>query len=190
MHRIDTSTALKDKFGVGKNGFTRGNPQTGTPATDLDDDFFDMLQEELVGVVEAAGLALDKTKHDQLRMALPLFLGLKDAAKRAVGTGVNQIPDMSAYELVGNSSNGYLKLPNGFKYQWLETSGQVSAGTTGAGYWTYPFTLCLFAFALPVAVSANPVAGNIVAGAFSNSAVELHNWGQISAKARIIGFGR
>ncbi|WP_312330237.1 phage tail protein [Atlantibacter hermannii] len=117
-------------------------------------------------------------------------LSLKEAAKRDVGTGANQIPDMSAYELVGNSSNGYLKLPNGFKYQWLETSGQVSAGTTGAGYWTYPFTLCLFAFALPVAVSANPVAGNIVAGAFSNSAVELHNWGQISAKARIIGFGR
>ncbi|RCA95978.1 hypothetical protein C6A83_19150, partial [Escherichia coli] len=41
MHRIDTKTAQKDKFGAGKNGFTRGNPQTGTPATDLDDDYFD-----------------------------------------------------------------------------------------------------------------------------------------------------
>ncbi len=47
MHRIDTKTAQKDKFGAGKNGFTRGNPQTGTPATDLDDDYFDMLQERL-----------------------------------------------------------------------------------------------------------------------------------------------
>ncbi|EOK6286159.1 hypothetical protein M8806_22220, partial [Escherichia coli] len=28
MHRIDTKTAQKDKFGAGKNGFTRGNPQT------------------------------------------------------------------------------------------------------------------------------------------------------------------
>lgn len=27
MHRIDTPTAQKDKFGAGKNGFTRGNPQ-------------------------------------------------------------------------------------------------------------------------------------------------------------------
>ncbi len=26
MHRIDTKTAQKDKFGAGKNGFTRGNP--------------------------------------------------------------------------------------------------------------------------------------------------------------------
>ncbi|EOU6707202.1 hypothetical protein ABL939_24655, partial [Escherichia albertii] len=24
MHRIDTKTAQKDKFGAGKNGFTRG----------------------------------------------------------------------------------------------------------------------------------------------------------------------
>lgn len=70
MHRIDTSTAQKDKFGAGKNGFTRGNPQTGTPATDLDDDYFDMLQEELAGVVEAAGMALDKTKRNQLLDAL------------------------------------------------------------------------------------------------------------------------
>lgn len=70
MHRIDTATAQKDKFGAGKNGFTRGNPQTGTPATDLDDDYFDMLQEELCGVVEAAGLHLDKEKHNQLLDAL------------------------------------------------------------------------------------------------------------------------
>ncbi|MNZ37387.1 hypothetical protein D3C78_548310 [compost metagenome] len=70
MHRIDTPTAQKDKFGAGKNGFTRGNPQTGTPATDLDDDYFDTLQEELAGVVEAAGIALDKTKRNQLLEAL------------------------------------------------------------------------------------------------------------------------
>ncbi len=30
MHRIDTSTAQKDKFGQGKNGFTNGDPTTGT----------------------------------------------------------------------------------------------------------------------------------------------------------------
>lgn len=70
MHRIDTPTAQKDKFGAGKNGFTRGNPQTGTPATALDNDYFDMLQEELAGVVEAAGIMLDKSKHNQLLEAL------------------------------------------------------------------------------------------------------------------------
>lgn len=120
MHRIDTKTAQKDKFGAGKNGFTRGNPQTGTPATDLDDDYFDMLQEELCSVVEASGASLEKGRHDQLLTALRALLlsrknpfgdiksdgtvktalenlGLGEAAKRNVGTGANQIPDMSLF---------------------------------------------------------------------------------------------
>ncbi|EFE7864666.1 integrase [Escherichia coli] len=74
MHRIDTKTAQKDKFGAGKNGFTRGNPQTGTPATDLDDDYFDMLQEELCSVVEASGASLEKGRNDQLLTALRALL--------------------------------------------------------------------------------------------------------------------
>ena len=74
MHRIDTKTAQKDKFGAGKNGFTRGNTQTGTPATDLDDDYFDMLQEELCSVVEASGASLEKARHDQLLTALRALL--------------------------------------------------------------------------------------------------------------------
>ena len=122
MHRIDTKTAQKDKFGAGKNGFTRGNPQTGTPATDLDDDYFDMLQEELCSVVEASGASLEKGRHDQMLTALRALLlsrknpfgdiksdgtvqtalenlGLGEAAKRNVGTGANQIPDMGSFML-------------------------------------------------------------------------------------------
>ncbi|CRY77048.1 gp53-like domain-containing protein [Yersinia intermedia] len=75
MHRIDTPTAQVDKFGAGKNGFTRGNPQTGVPATALDDDYFDAIQEELAGVIESTGVALDKSKRTQLLTALnKLFL--------------------------------------------------------------------------------------------------------------------
>ncbi|WP_420919395.1 hypothetical protein [Yersinia ruckeri] len=122
MHRIDTPTAQVDKFGAGKNGFTRGNPQTGVPATALDDDYFDSVQEELAGVIEGAGIVLNKANRAQLLVALKkLFLqsgnnlseiknagqaavaqtlanlGLGDAAKRTVGTGTNQIPDMSFF---------------------------------------------------------------------------------------------
>ncbi|WP_106474250.1 gp53-like domain-containing protein [Escherichia coli] len=140
MHRIDTKTAQKDKFGAGKNGFTRGNPQTGTPATDLDDDYFDMLQEELCSVVEASGASLEKARHDQLLTALRALLlsrknpfgdiksdgtvktalenlGLGEAAKRNVGTGANQIPDMGSFTL-SVSGTGYQKLPSGFILQW------------------------------------------------------------------------
>ncbi|MGF2043478.1 gp53-like domain-containing protein, partial [Staphylococcus aureus] len=140
MHRIDTKTAQKDKFGAGKNGFTRGNPQTGTPATDLDDDYFDMLQEELCSVVEASGASLEKGRHDQLLTALRALLlsrknpfgdiksdgtvqtalenlGLGEAAKRNVGTGANQIPDMGSF-MLSASVPGYQKLPSGLIIQW------------------------------------------------------------------------
>ncbi|EPR6405255.1 phage tail protein, partial [Yersinia enterocolitica] len=80
MHRIDTPTAQVDKFGAGKNGFTRGNPQTGVPATALDDDYFDAVQEELAGVVEAAGFALNKANRAQLLAAIQhlITLGIPD----------------------------------------------------------------------------------------------------------------
>ncbi|MFM1260445.1 tail fiber protein [Yersinia enterocolitica] len=85
MHRIDTPTAQVDKFGAGKNGFTRGNPQTGVPATALDDDYFDAVQEELAGVVEAAGFALNKADRAQLLAAIQHLItlsipDLKDAS--------------------------------------------------------------------------------------------------------------
>lgn len=76
MHRIDTPTAQKDKFGVGKNGFTGGDPQTGTPATALDSDMFDSLQEEISGVVEGAGLTLDKANNAQLLAAIKALMSV------------------------------------------------------------------------------------------------------------------
>lgn len=154
MHRIDTSTAQKDKFGAGKNGFTRGNPQTGTPATDLDDDYFDMLQEELAGVVEATGVGLDKSKHNQLLTALKALLlsrehpfadikadgaaavaealsnlGLGTAAKKDVGTGTGQIPDMSSFIFTGQDL-GSFKLPGGFIVQWAYLTSLDPTGWT------------------------------------------------------------
>lgn len=42
------------------------------------------------------------------------YLGLGEAAKRNVGTGANQIPDMSAY----SSGFGWQKLPDGSIEQW------------------------------------------------------------------------
>ena len=160
MHRIDTKTAQKDKFGAGKNGFTRGNPQTGTPATDLDDDYFDMLQEELCSVVEASGASLEKWRHDQLLTALRALLlsrknpfgdiksdgtvqtalenlGLGEAAKRNVGTGENQIPDMSAY----SSGSGWQKLPDGSIEQWGRINFPTNAAAVSTNVtFTIPFT--------------------------------------------------
>ncbi|OCG24716.1 hypothetical protein A9G11_03420 [Gilliamella sp. wkB108] len=74
MHRIDTPTAQKDKFGQGKNGFTRGNPQTGTLATKIDYLYCDAVQEEIANVIESAGFSLNKEKHDQLNHAIQQYV--------------------------------------------------------------------------------------------------------------------
>ena len=128
-----------------------------------------MLQEELAGVVEATGVSLDKSKHNQLLTALKSLLlsrghpfadiksdgaaavdealsnlGLKSAAKRDVGTGTNQIPDMNSFA----SGAGWMKFPSGkiiqYGYQTSSSSGSVVVsfpipfptqcfGVTGAG---------------------------------------------------------
>ncbi|MGJ7841230.1 gp53-like domain-containing protein [Escherichia coli] len=46
-----------------------------------------------------------------------LNVGLGEAAKRNVGTGTNQIPDMGSFTL-SVSGTGYQKLPSGFILQW------------------------------------------------------------------------
>lgn len=98
-----------------------------------------MLQEELCAVVEESGEELDKGKHNQLLTALRALLlsranpfgdiasdgpeaiamalenlGLGTAALRDVGTGENQIPDMSAWA----SGEGWRRTPDGYIEQW------------------------------------------------------------------------
>lgn len=117
MHRIDTKTAQKDKFGAGKNGFTRGNPQTGTPATDLDDDYFDMLQEELCSVVEASGASLEKGRHDQLLTALrALLLSRKNPFGdiKSDGTVKTALENLGLGETIDKASGAMQKSANGY----------------------------------------------------------------------------
>ncbi|MFQ0859690.1 phage tail protein, partial [Escherichia coli] len=65
------------------------------------------------------------------------YLGLGEAAKRNVGTGENQIPDMSSYA----SGSGWRKMPDGSIEQWGRISfpgehGPVSANVS----FPIPFT--------------------------------------------------
>ncbi|ENP8370963.1 tail fiber protein, partial [Yersinia enterocolitica] len=55
-----------------------------------------------------------------------LNLGLGDAAKKSVGTGVNQIPDMSSF-ISSFAQNGYFKFPGGLIIQWGEVTGSTTA---------------------------------------------------------------
>ena len=52
-------------------------------------------------------------------------LGLGTAAKRDVGTGENQIPDMSSF----GAGSGWSQLPNGKLLQWGTYTGSATTGT-------------------------------------------------------------
>lgn len=158
MHRIDTKTAQKDKFGAGKNGFTRGNPQTGTPATDLDDDYFDMLQEELCSVVEASGASLEKGRHDQLLTALRAlllsrknpFADIKADGPAAISEALENLQLRESFSgVVGQSRNARMSVAaasatatfsadelivedsGGHQYRVTSFSGTINIATTG-----------------------------------------------------------
>ncbi|EHZ3068656.1 hypothetical protein K5O52_000305 [Salmonella enterica subsp. enterica serovar Minnesota] len=146
MHRIDTKTAQKDKFGAGKNGFTRGNHQTGTPATDLDDDYFDMLQEELCSVVEASGASLEKARHDQLLTALrALLLSRKNPfgdikSDGTVKTALENLGLGEARYVIQRGANA-----NGVWIRWsdgaIEVFGTGGSNDNGLAKVVYPIAL-------------------------------------------------
>ena len=70
MRRISTTTSQVDKFGSGKNGFTDGSVIGGVPSTDLQDVWYDHVQEEIATVIEAAGIVLSSAAYNQLLTAL------------------------------------------------------------------------------------------------------------------------
>lgn len=60
------------------------------------------------------------------------YLGLKEAAQRDVGTGINQIPDMSAWD----SGSNWRRTPDGFIEVWGYSS--VANTSTGIAVATFP----------------------------------------------------
>ncbi|HGL4531556.1 hypothetical protein RZP48_02170 [Enterobacter asburiae] len=118
--------------------YTDGSVAGGIAATRLRAAAFNAMQEELAHIVESAGLALDINDMTQVLKAIQKLtlsranpfadiksdgaaaiatalsnLGLKEAAKRDVGTGVGQIPDMSAF----TSGPGWVRFPDGTTIQ-------------------------------------------------------------------------
>ncbi|EIQ6912872.1 hypothetical protein LVO47_002865 [Escherichia coli] len=114
------------------------------------------LQQELLNVLGGAHIQPDPKKTDQLLTALRALLlsrknpfgdiksdgtvptalenlGLGEAAKRNVGTGDNQIPDMGAFA----SGSGWFRLPGGYIVQF----GTFAGNTTRfiSGHFPIPF---------------------------------------------------
>ncbi|MFA7942072.1 tail fiber protein [Pseudomonas brenneri] len=88
MFQIDNSTAVAAIPGPTPPGaagyFTDGNPATGVSATILPAEFMNMLMMENINVLVAAGIQPDKSKHNQLSLAIAKIVGgSMDGALRA-----------------------------------------------------------------------------------------------------------
>jgi len=74
MYQIDVSTAVASMPAPSAYGtpgfFTNGNPGTGQPATIVPADFLNAMMVELINVVTAGGLTLDKGSFTQVRDAI------------------------------------------------------------------------------------------------------------------------
>ncbi|HGE7339817.1 hypothetical protein [Citrobacter sp. FDAARGOS_156] len=168
MHRIDTPTAQKDKFGAGKNGFTRGNPQTGTPATDLDDDYFDSIQEELAGIVESSGVALDKSKRNQVLTAVKALLlsrahPFADIKADGAAAIAEALSNLGLRESVSESGSFQL---GDFQVVW----GRGSTGSNGTGNVQFPRAFVGIPYLVaPSDISSGPEGVNAVGWDLSNS---------------------
>ena len=75
MDFIQTANKQVDKFGVGKHGFSAGNPGGGVLATLLSNLWCDGVQQELISVIEAAGLVATGATLTQVRQAIKRMCG-------------------------------------------------------------------------------------------------------------------
>ncbi|WFC79350.1 gp53-like domain-containing protein [Enterobacter roggenkampii] len=159
--------------------YTDGSVAAGIAATRLRAAAFNAMQEELAHIVESAGILLDINDMTQVMAAIKKLtlsrahpfadikadgsaavaealtnLGLGTAATKNVGTGSNQLPDMSSFA-ASLSVSGWQKLPGGLIIQW----SQVLSNSGGFAPWTYPIafsTACFHVYATPfVGASAN-----------------------------------
>ncbi len=145
MHRLDTSTAVAVKpapEAAGTPGyFTKGDPVGGLPASVPGQDWFNMVQEELVAILDAFGVTPDQTKADFSQIATALTTNL---------ASLNSFTKLF-------SSSGYQKLPVGLIVQW----GQTSTSSSGDVAITFPITF-------PNGVMETYCSSNTNAASFSN----------------------
>lgn len=73
MERIDSTNVAENLHGVGKHGFHGGNPQTGEKSTYFTPGWCNGLQEEVVRVIEAAGITPSSESYEQLLAAIKYF---------------------------------------------------------------------------------------------------------------------
>lgn len=131
MYRIDNSTALATipaprAVGPVANGFfTNGNFSEQIPATDVDDDWLNAVQEELIAVLVAAGLTPSKTNRAQVIAAIEFLIAAETTRAEAAELAIEQ--NHAYYPL---TSSAAITIPAGVYYARGSLTG---AGGGGGG---------------------------------------------------------
>lgn len=159
MHRIDVPSATVD------HKFTEGSPAGGVPATTVSADWLNDLQENIMAVLAAAGIAPVKGLATQLRDSIQqITLALASQAEVNAGTVTNKavspktLANGSTYSL---GTNGYIILPTwlgSLCIQWGSTPSIPAAGNQTISF-PVAFQNNVFAAYLTYANSASDVAG-------------------------------
>ncbi len=154
MKRIQTASAVPDKFGAGKPGFKDGDPETGVVATDLEAAFFDQVQESIVRTIEEAQMALSSTDMDQYVTALKTIIEKRVVTPSVAGGTANALTVTVATVLTA--------LVNGHPFTVISAAANT-AGVTAAltlGTTALPGTLPIVkGNNLPLQPGDIPVAG-------------------------------
>lgn len=113
MHRIDVPSAsptLPAPAAAGSPGYwTSGDPVAGTAPTILDQDFFNAVQEELYGIVLAAGITPAKANRAQVLQAIGVLTAGTYADKTTAGTDTLTVPTWARHaevQMLGAGGGG------------------------------------------------------------------------------------
>lgn len=156
MHRIDSSgaaTSLPTPAAVGTPGYwTDGDAASGTPATVIDPDWLNSIQEELVAIVLASGLSLSKTDRAQVMAALRILMRGSIPIFSAPGSFTATVPiwATSADVIVTGAGGGSGGSPG----------GQASGGGGAGGTAFKRITGLTPGASIPIVVGAGGAAGD------------------------------
>lgn len=146
MKRIDTTNRAQDLFGAGKDGFKDGNIALGQLPTEFNAAWVNGVQEELLNIIEAAGIAPLEATRNQVLLALRaagVFTtpAVNDNTTKAATTAFVRAELLALgnapYDAIFGRSlgtNGYQRLPGGLILQW----GNVSTNVSGVATVTLP----------------------------------------------------
>lgn len=137
MHRIDGAGATET------GQWTEGNPSTGTPATEITEDWMNAVQNELENViVTGAGITLNKASNSQLLLAIQTIIAgvntstgdVKLTLKTAADAGWIMCNDGT----IGSASSGATTRANAdtaalYTLLWTNVSNTYAPVTGGRG---------------------------------------------------------